>query len=419
MRPPTPAARRLAMVSEHASPLAALGGADAGGQNVYVARLAEQLARDGHEVTVYTRRDDPALPPVVTTGAGVRVAHVDAGPAASVPKDELLPHIPAFAARLHHDFLRRPPDLVHTHFWMSGLAAVAATRTLGVPVVHTYHALGTVKRRHQGAADTSPAPRVAIETTVGRLAHRLLATCADEVRELRAMGLPADRIAVVPCGVDTEHFAPRPAGTGRPGRPPTLLAVGRLVPRKGFDRAIRALRELPEVRLLIAGGPPADRLGAEPEAVRLRKIAAECGVTDRFTLLGGVRHAEMPALLSRADLVLSLPVYEPFGIVPIEAMACGTPVVATAVGGQLDTVLDGVTGAHVPATAAHTGPGGDPYLVRALRELLADPVRLPRLGAAGRRRALGTYTWDRVAAGVHEVYESALRQPTPVPEAAR
>ncbi|NJA59746.1 glycosyltransferase, partial [Streptomyces sp. NEAU-H3] len=216
MRPLTAVARRLAMVSEHASPLAALGGADAGGQNVYVARLAEQLARDGHEVTVYTRRDDPALPPVVTTGAGVRVAHVDAGPAASVPKDELLPHIPAFAARLHHDFLRRPPDLVHTHFWMSGLAAVAATRTLGVPVVHTYHALGTVKRRHQGAADTSPAPRVAIETTVGRLAHRLLATCADEVRELRAMGLPADRIAVVPCGVDTEHFAPRPAGTGRP-----------------------------------------------------------------------------------------------------------------------------------------------------------------------------------------------------------
>ncbi|MFE9249800.1 glycosyltransferase [Streptomyces sp. NPDC007088] len=418
MRQPSFLHRRIAMVSEHASPLAALGGADAGGQNVYVARLAEHLVRRGHEVTVYTRRDDPRLPPLVTTPEGVRVALVDAGPPSSVPKDELLPHIPAFAARLHRDFSLRPPHLVHTHFWMSGLAAVAATRTLNVPVVHTYHALGTVKRRHQGEADTSPAQRESIETTVGLSARHLLATCADEVRELLAMGLPPERITVVPCGVDTGHFAPRPEDTARSGRPATLLSVGRLVPRKGFDRAIRALRELPGARLVIAGGPPDGELAADPEAERLRKVAAECGVTDRVTLLGAVRHADMPALMSRADLVLSLPRYEPFGIVPVEAMACGTPVVATAVGGQLDTVVDQVTGAHVPPTADHEGTGGDPRLVSAVRSLLADPGRLRRLGVAGRRRALDLYTWERVAHDASRVYELAVKT-SPVPEAAR
>ncbi len=233
------------------------------------------------------------------------------------------------------------------------------------------------------------------------------------------MGVPPHRVAVVPCGVDTDHFSPD-AGTRErgPGSPHTLLAVGRLVPRKGFDRAVRALRHLPDARLLIAGGPDASRLFADPEAERLRKVAAECEVADRVTLLGAVPHADMPALLSRADLVLSLPRYEPFGIVPIEAMSCGAPVVATAVGGQLDTVLDQVTGAHVPARPEGSGPKDDPVLVRVVRDLLDDPARRARYGAAGRRRALDHYTWDRVADGVARVYEGAVTAP-PLSEAAR
>jgi glycosyltransferase involved in cell wall biosynthesis len=210
------------------------------------------------------------------------------------------------------------------------------------------------------------------------------------------MGLPEDRISVVPCGVDPDQFAPV-APTRPPGARRRLLAVGRLVPRKGFDRAIRALAGVPDAELLIAGGPEADLLGTEPEAARLYGIAGEYGVQDRVTLLGGVGRARMPRLMSSADLVLSLPRYEPFGIVPLEAMACATPVVATAVGGQLDTVVDGTTGVLVPAD--------DDYdLGAVVRSLLTDPDRLARYGAAGRERVLAHYTWDRVADGVAGVY---------------
>ncbi|MEU0055765.1 glycosyltransferase [Streptomyces sp. NPDC006334] len=403
MSPSQPTAGRVAMVSEHASPLAELGGPDAGGQNVYVARLAAQLARRGHEVLVYTRRDDPGLPERVTTADGVKVVHVPAGPPAPIPKDELLPYIPEFGAWLAREWAADPPDVVHAHFWMSGMAALAGARELGVPVVQTYHALGTVKKRHQGAADTSPPQRVAIETAVGRECSGIIATCQDEVTELVAMGLRRDRISVVPCGVDPELFAPVAGARRRPASAPRrLLSVGRLVPRKGFDRAIRALAGIPDAELLVAGGPEAALLGAEPEAERLRAVAEECGVADRVTLLGGVGPARMPRLMSEADLVLSLPRYEPFGIVPVEAMACCAPVVATAVGGQLDTIVDDLTGVHVAPESPDGGHDRD--LVDTVNRLLDDPERLARYGAAGRRRVLARYTWDRVADGVSRVY---------------
>ncbi|MDH6548725.1 glycosyltransferase [Streptomyces sp. SAI-041] len=405
MSPSQPSAGRVAMVSEHASPLAELGGPDAGGQNVYVAQLAAQLARRGHEVVVYTRRDDPRLPERVVTADGVRVVHVPAGPPAPIPKDELLPYMEEFGAWLAREWATEPPDVVHAHFWMSGLAAVTGARATGVPVVQTYHALGTVKRRHQGAADTSPRERVEIETAVGRECGGIIATCEDEVGELVAMGLPRRRIHVVPCGVDPVRFAPVAGARRDPSASRRLLTVGRLVPRKGFDRAIRALAAVPDAELLVAGGPEPALLLAEPETERLCSIARECGVADRVTLLGGVSRTRMPALMSEADLVLSVPRYEPFGIVPVEAMACGTPVVATAVGGQLDTVADGVTGVLVP-------PDEDHDLGATVRELLDDPDRLARYGVAGRRRVLARYTWDRVADGVTRVYGAVSSVPS-------
>lgn len=403
-----PTAARVAMVSEHASPLAELGGPDAGGQNVYVAQLARQLARRGHEVVVYTRRDDPELPERVVTDDGVRVVHVPAGPAAPIPKDELLPYMEEFGTWLARRWVVEPPDVVHAHFWMSGIAAVTGARAPGVPVVQTYHALGTVKRRYQGAADTSPIERIAIEAAVGRECAAVIATCADEVAELSAMGLGRDRVHVVPCGVDPEQFKPVAGARRAHGMPRRLLTVGRLVPRKGFDRAIRALADVPGAELLIAGGPEPALLGAEPEAERLWALAEEYRVADRVTLLGGVNPARMPRLMSGADLVLSVPRYEPFGIVPVEAMACCAPVLATAVGGQLDTVVDGVTGVHVPADESH---GDNDDLGATVRELLDDPVRLGRYGAAGRRRVLAHYTWDRVTDGVVRVYGAVSGAP--------
>ncbi|MER6119365.1 glycosyltransferase [Streptomyces sp. NPDC001743] len=404
---------RIALVSEHASPLAELGGPDAGGQNVYVAQLAARLAGRGHDVTVYTRRDSPDLPTLVRTPLGVKVVHVPAGPPTAVPKDELLAWMPDFGGYLSRMWRLTRPDVVHAHFWMSGLAALTGTRGTGIPVVQTYHALGTVKRRYQGPEDTSPPERVGIEARIGQEADHTIATCADEVVELVAMGVPEERISVVPCGVDTTRFSPVPDPGRPPGGPRRLLSVGRLVPRKGFDRAIKALAEVPNAELLIAGGPDAPLLFADPEAERLRKTASEYGVAERVTMLGCVPQEKMPALMSSADLLLSLPRYEPFGIVPIEAMACGTPVVATAVGGQLDTVVDGVTGALVPPA-----DDGGHDLAATIRSLLDDPARRARYGEAGRAHALARYTWDEVTDGVSRVY--AQLTPVPLPtEVAR
>ncbi len=385
------------MVSEHASPLAALGGADAGGQNVHVAALAIALARRGAEVVVHTRRDDPDLPRVAPVAPGVEVEHVDAGPPHPVPKDELLPHMHDFAVDLRRSWRTDPPDVVHAHFWMSGLASLAAARPLGLPVVQTFHALGVIKRRHQGARDTSPPGRQREERRLARESDRIIATCSDEVFELLRMGAELRRVAVVPCGVDLELFRPDGPVARRDRRRARLLVVSRLVERKGIDDAIAAIADLAAAELLIAGGPPSERLDADPEARRLAALARRLGVRDRVRLLGRVEHQEVPALLRSADAVVCTPWYEPFGIMPLEAMACGVPVVATAVGGLVDTVVDGVTGLHVP-------PRRPDLLADALASLLADPGRLRAFGRAGARRARRRFGWDRIAGGTLEAY---------------
>ncbi|MBO0656167.1 glycosyltransferase [Streptomyces triculaminicus] len=401
---------RIAMVSEHASPLAALGGPDAGGQNVYVARLAGLLAGRGHEVTVYTRRDGATLPDRVPLPSGAVVEHVRAGPERALPKDELLGHMPAFGDHLARAWARTRPDVVHAHFWMSGMASLPGAGDLAVPVVQTFHALGTVKRRHQGAADTSPPERLDVERRLGASCARVLATCSDEVRELERMGVGPERCSVVPCGVDTTHFTARGRIALVPGRrsPHRLLCIGRLVPRKGVDLALRALTRLPDAELLVAGGPPRDGLGRDREAMRLLSLARRLRVAERLVLLGCVPHEEMPALIRSADVVLCTPVYEPFGIVPLEAMACGVPVVATDVGGHRDTVAHGETGLLIP-------PGEPDRLAGAVRDLLAAPGRLESFGRAGRARVVARFTWDRVADGVERVYD---RVAAPVPSGA-
>lgn len=411
------------MVSEHASPLAALGGVDAGGQNVHVAELSLALARRGHEVTVYTRRDDAALPDRVRTDPRLEVVHVTAGPVRSVPKDLLLPFMGELAEGIVEDWGQEPPDIVHGHFWMSGLAALDAagqSRAAGRPVqvIQTFHALGTVKRRHQGVEDTSPSERLMLEAMVGRSADRIVATCSDEVFELKAMGVPGNRVSIAPCGVDLDLFAPHGPVEER-GRAHRIVSVGRLVPRKGMDLVIRAMRELAElgrddVELVIVGGAGNSAgLDEDPEAQRLRALAVDLGVADRVVLRGQVSRAEMPAVLRSADAVVCSPWYEPFGIVPLEAMACGVPVIAAAVGGLVDTVVNGKTGLHVP-------PQDPASIAAAIDDLVADPAWARELGDNGYRRVKARYSWSRIAADTEKAYQTALGVAAPArPATAR
>lgn len=388
---------RIALVSEHADPLAALGGADAGGQNVHVAALAAGLAARGHQVTVYTRRDSPRGPSRVAVADGYVVEKVTAGPCAEVPKDDLLPYIHEFGERLRRKWSSAPVDVVHAHFWMSGLAALHATQGTGVPVLQTFHALGSVKRREQGAADTSPPTRIGHERRLCRDVSHVIATCTDEVAELEALGLPTGRASVIPCGVDVSRFTPRPVRAD--GHPHRLLSIGRLVERKGVATAIEALAALPTAELVVAGGPPVDMLDADPEVQRLRRVAACHGVTDRVRFVGGVASDEVPALMRACDVVVTVPWYEPFGIVPLEAMACARPLVGSAVGGLLDTVVPGVTGELV-------APRQPDELAAVLRALLADPQRQAAYGAAGRQRAIELYDWRQVVARTEAVYDT-------------
>jgi glycosyltransferase involved in cell wall biosynthesis len=379
---------KIAMVSEHASPLAVLGGVDSGGQNVHVADLARALGRLGAEVVVHTRRDDPSLPRRVQFAPEVVVDHVPGGPAAPIPKDELLPHMDEFADDLAETWSFDRPDIVHSHFWMSGRAALRAAQPLGIPVAHTYHALGVVKKRHQGAADTSPHGRILSERMIAHRADRIVATTRDELNEVVAMGGSARRISVVPCGVDLDHFCPDGPVAERGDRP-RIVVVSRLVERKGIGNVIVALTQIPDAELVIAGGPPEAMLDDDPEARRFLTLAQQLGVEDRVELLGALGRDEVPALLRSADVVACCPWYEPFGLVAVEAMACGVPVVASAVGGLAETVRDGTTGLHV-------APRRPDHIAGAVRWLLEHDARRRLMGQAGARRAL-RFGWDRIA----------------------
>jgi len=393
---------RIALISEHASPLAVFGGEDAGGQNTHVAELSGALAERGHDVRIYTRRDARRQPAEVAVGEGVTVVHVPAGPAKSLPKDELLPYMGAFGRWLGRQWRDGlwAPDVVHAHFWMSGLAALTAAHAYRVPIVQTYHALGTVKRRYQGDADTSPPERIGLERVLGRSVDRVIAQCQDEIDELLRLGVPRSQITLVPSGVNLDTFTsqgpavPRPAGRFR------VLSIGRLVERKGFADVIESMQYVPNADLVIVGGS-ADP--DDPQAHRLLEHAVQHGVAGRVQLAGAVPPGCVAQWYRSADVLVAAPWYEPFGLTPLEAMACGVPVVASAVGGLLDTVVDGVTGTLVP-------PRNPRALGAAVRALLNDPIVRRSCGSAALDRARSCYSWARAATQLETVYADVLEQ---------
>ena len=415
---------RIAMISEHASPLACLGSVDAGGQNVYVDKVARELVERGHQVDVFTRRDDPALAPIVSLLPGLRVVHVAAGPPRFVAKEAMLSLMPAFGADLCRFVAQQPRryDLVHANFFMSGLVGMRLKALFDLPLVMTFHALGLVRREHQGDSDAFPAERIDIERRIVADADRLIAECPQDRRDLiRLYGAARHRISTVPCGVDLDEFAPldrrrarRSLGLGDDEF--VVLQLGRLVPRKGIDNVIRAVAAMPRrerVRLLVVGGD-ADAEGVlqTPEGARLAAVAERSGIADRVVFTGHLQRSQLAACYSACDVFVTTPWYEPFGITPLEAMASARPVVGSAVGGIQHTVVDGRTGYLV-------APRDPRALAARLAALEADPALGERLGRAGEQRVRRRFTWQRVADELAAVYAEVCEQPVRIGAFAR
>ncbi|MFC0252904.1 glycosyltransferase [Massilia consociata] len=410
---------RIAIISDHASPLAAPGSVDCGGQNVYVAQLARELARAGHQVDVFTRRDAPEQRQVVQWADNIRVIHVPAGPPRYVPKEQMLPHIDTFA-RFVTRFVRRQHgayDIVHANFFMSGMVAQQLKQALGLPFVITFHALGRVRRLAQGTADTFPVERMRIEAMLMRAADRIIAECPQDRHDMeRLYGAPPSRIAVAPCGFSPDELWPVPMPEARArlgvadGRF-VVLQLGRMVPRKGVDTVIQGVAMLRrhygiDAELLIVGGDAAASGNDGLELARLQGVASDLGVAAHVRFAGQQPRAILRDYYSAANVFASTPWYEPFGITPVEAMACARPVIGSEVGGIKSTVHDSVTGFLIPSR--------DPAaLAERLARLHRHPDLAQAMGEAGRRRACELYTWRHVAAQLAAIYNEVVHQTRP------
>lgn len=380
---------------------------------VHVRDLARALARplsddeDGNQVTVHARRQDPAARGRVRLGPGAALVHLDAGPARPLTDDELLKHVRDLA-----DGLRRRwsdagrPDIVHAHGWIGGLAACAVARELGIPFAQSYHGVAAAERR---AGRPVHPHRDRLERAIGRGAGLVLAGHEDEAAAIVRTGVPRPSVTVVPYGVDTDLFAQ--AGPAMPrGDRHRLVMVCRDLEAGGVETAVRALVHVADAELAIAGGPARENLESDRVVHRLTMLAKELHVADRVIFLGRLPRRSLPKLLRTARLVLCLAPVQPSPTVPLEAMACGVPVVTTPAGGGGDEVLNKITGLHVPA-------GRAVVIGRTIRGLLAEETTLHGYSIAAADRARSRYAWDRIAAETLRAYARLLPAPEPEPEA--
>jgi len=416
--------RRVAMISVHTSPLDQPGTGDAGGMNVYVVALARQLALRGTQVEVFTRATSSASPPHAAIAEGVTVRSIVAGPFEGLAKEDLPAQLCAMTRglmRVEASQERGYFDLVHSHYWLSGQVGSLAAERWGVPLVHSMHTMGKVKNAALADGDTpEPAARLIGEEQVVELADRLVANTTAEARQLVSLYDAApERVAVVPPGVDLEVFSPgsRAGARARLGVDPDaelLVFAGRIQPLKGPEVLLRAaalLRQSPGVsRLQVAviGGPSGSGL-AHPLA--LQKLAAALGIADQVRFIAPLTQPELADWYRAADLAVVPSYNESFGLVALEAQACGTPVVAANVGGLPTAVADGRSGVLVD--------GHDPAdWARVLVGLLADPTERARLGRGALAHA-STFGWEVTAARMLDVYAEAAAQAAPGLGAAR
>jgi len=404
--------RQVALISEHASPLSLLGGIDCGGQNLYVGQVAKALAGMGYDVDVFTRRDSDILPETAEWVNGVRIVHVPAGPATFVRKEDLLPYMAEFTEYVMKfcRCQRRAYDIIHANFWMSGLVAADIKRKIGTPFVITFHALGRVRRQHQRQEDEFPDARFDIEDRIVAEADHIIAEAPQDEEDLiRLYNADPSKITIIPCGFDSTELWPVSKALARIslGLPPddrVIVHVGRIVPRKGIETLIRGFACLRKdhgiaARLLIVGGESDDPdPSATPEIARLQGIAVEEGVGEHVTFVGRRGRDRLKYYYSAADIFVTTPWYEPFGITPVEAMACGTPVIGSNVGGIKFTVRDSETGYLVP-------PKNPQALAEKLAHLYTHPKLLNVFSRQAIQRANDLFTWQKVSQALSALYE--------------
>lgn len=412
--------KRVAIISDHASPLAVLGGEDSGGQNVYVAQVASQLASMGYEVDIFTRRDDKSLPEKIHYKDGVRIICVPAGPCCFVKKEDLLPYMDEFTDYMVCYFKNEGNyDIIHANFFMSGLVAVNLNQILGIPFVITFHALGRVRRLYQKQSDQFPKVRFEIEDRIVERASGIIAECPQDKEDLiNFYKADPSKITVIPCGFDSEELWPihKPLAKRVIGFAPgdrIILHLGRLVPRKGIETVVHGFARLAkdycvDAKLIIVGG--ATRVpdaAVTPEIGRLQAIANEEGVYDKVIFKGNADRNELRFYYSAADVFVTTPWYEPFGITPVESMACGTPVIGSNVGGIKYSVKDGETGYLVPINNPEVLAG------RAY-----DIFRYPQIARYFRRNAItranDLFTWKTIVESIAVFYESVSVSPVAV-----
>jgi D-inositol-3-phosphate glycosyltransferase len=414
---------RIAMLSVHSSPLATLGGKEAGGMNVYVRELSRELGRRGIYVDIFTRSQDPAAPSLVTLDQNVRVVNLHTGPHAPYDKNWVLTYLPEFVSRVRcfADGEDLTYDMIHSHYWLSGAAALALRRSWGVPVVHMFHTLGALKNHvARGEAEREAGQRIDIERQLMEQADAIVAaTMLDRDQMVEFYGVEADHIRVAPCGVDLDLFQPRDLGAARAGLglpPPPhrlLLLVGRVEPLKGIDSLIRAVALLLErqpgwrgalTALVVGGGGEGERDHWNAEQQRLDALRHELGVAEAVRFLGARPQDQLPQFYTAADIVTMPSHYESFGMAALEGLACGRPVVATAAGGPALIIEDGRSGLLVQ-------PGDAAALAERLERLLADDRLRERMGEAARWRA-EHFGWPAITCEVMQVYRETLEQAT-------
>jgi D-inositol-3-phosphate glycosyltransferase len=406
----------IGIISEHASPLALLGGVDGGGQNVYVSEIAHHLGEMGYQVDVFTRWDNPDLPQHIQVTEQVRVVHIEAGPKQFVRKEDLLPYMDDFTAGILRWMKKQHIryDLFHANFFMSGLVAANIKAESSIPFVVTFHALGKVRLLHQGSADEFPKERFAIEKYIIEEADCVIAECPQDRNDL-VEHYEADprKIAVIPCGVNLQQFKPMPKHLARallklPQDEAVILQLGRIVPRKGVENVIRALAHLKakhgiNAHLLIVGGNSSEPdPTVTPEIGRLQAVAEDIGIAPNVTFTGRKDRRHLHQYYSAADVFVTTPWYEPFGITPLEAMACGTPVVGSNVGGIQYTVLDQETGYLVP-------PEDPVKLASRLQKLLTEPKLAHQMGRNAIERVQSRFTWKIVSQSLEGLYHRVIQ----------